>query len=232
MKTPAIKPERIAKVIARSGFCSRRDAEKLIREGRVKVSGIKLDTPAKLVSDEAITIDDKPLNKREKLRLFAYYKPVGLVTTHKDEKGRPTVFANLPKTLPRVVSIGRLDLNSEGLLLLTTDGELARKFELPANKLERIYRARVFGKVNIKELKRLEKGITLEGIHYAPIKIEIEKLGTNSWLKLTLKEGKNREIRKILKYFGLEVSRLIRIQYGNYKLGELKPGEVREATAP
>jgi 23S rRNA pseudouridine2605 synthase len=222
------KPERIAKAIAASGFCSRRDAEKLILEGRVKLNGEVLKTPAVTVTDEAITIDDKPLKAKEAARLFKYYKPIGLVTTHKDELGRDTVFDHLPEELPRVVSVGRLDLNSEGLLLLTTDGELARSFELPSSGLERVYRVRVFGRVPINELRDLRLGITIEGVEYAPIYVKIEKLDTNSWIEVTLTEGKNREIRKVMKHFGLEVNRLIRVQYGEYKLGEMKPGDVWE----
>lgn len=221
-------PERIAKKIAASGFCSRRDAEKIIAEGRVKINGEKISSPAIKVTDEIIMIDDVAISDKPKPRIFLYYKPVGLVTTHRDEKGRPTVFENLPKNLPRVISIGRLDLNSEGLLLLTTDGETARKFELPSSDMERVYRVRVYGPVRINELEKLKKGITIDGVRYAPIKVEIEKMDTNSWLKITLKEGKNREIRKVMKHFGLEVSRLIRIQYGKYKLGNLKPGDVKE----
>lgn len=228
MNTSTKKPERIAKVIAASGFCSRRDAEKLIAEKRVKVDGKLLVTPALTVTDEVITIDDKPLKAANAPRLFIYYKPVGLVTSHRDEKGRDTVFDRLPKNMPRVVSIGRLDLNSEGLLLLTTDGATARKFELPSSGYRRVYRVRVFGHVKINELKKLRKGIVIDDVHYAPLEVEIEKLGNNSWLKITLHEGKNREIRKIMKHFGLEVSRLIRVEYGEYKIGDLKPGEVRE----
>ncbi len=221
-------PERIAKVIAVSGYCSRRDAEKLIAEGRVQLEGKRVETPAVKVTDEIITIDGLAISDRPKPRIFIYYKPVGLVTSHKDEKNRATVFGNLPKNLPRVVSVGRLDLNSEGLLLLTTDGGVARRLEHPSAGLERVYRVRVFGRVMINELKKLKNGITLDGIRYAPIGVEIEKLATNSWLVITLREGKNREIRKVMKHFGLEVSRLIRIQYGKYKLGNMKPGEVKE----
>jgi len=222
------KPERIAKVIAGSGFCSRRDAEKLIAQGRVKINGKMLVTPALTVTDEKITIDDKPLKASVAPRLFLYYKPIGLVTSHRDEKGRDTVFEKLPKDMPRVISVGRLDLNSEGLLLLTTDGETARRFELPSSGYNRVYRVRVFGKVQINELKKLRQGITIDKIRYAPLEVEIEKLATNSWLRIVLHEGKNREIRKILKHFGLEVNRLIRVEYGEYKLGDLKPGEVKE----
>ncbi len=221
-------PERIAKAIAKSGLCSRRDAEKLVLEGRVKVNGKIIDSPALNVTDEIIEVDGKPISAVEKARLFIYYKPVGLVTTHKDELGRDTVFEHLPKNMPRVVSVGRLDLNSEGLLLLTTSGEVARQFELPSSGFKRVYRVRVFGHVQITDLKKLKNGITIDDVDYAPILVEFEKLSTNSWLKITLQEGKNREIRKVLKHFGLEVSRLIRIEYGEYKLGDLKPGEVKE----
>lgn len=232
MNNPENKGERIAKVIAKSGYCSRRDAERLIEEGRVKVNGKVLNTPALTITNERITIDDEPLSAPERPKLYTYYKPIGLVTTHKDEKGRSTVFDHLPEHLPRVVSIGRLDLNSEGLLLLTTSGEIARKFELPSSGLKRVYRVRVFGKVNINELKRLKKGITIDGVRYASIDVEVEKLDRNSWLQITLSEGKNREIRKVMKHFGLEVSRLIRTEYGEYKLGDMRPGEVREVKLP
>ena len=221
-------PRRIAKAIAESGHCSRRDAERLILEGRVKVEGKVIKSPALNVTDEVITIDDMGIEDKQAAKLYAYYKPIGLITTHKDEKGRATVFSSLPKKLGRLISVGRLDLNSEGLLLLTNDGELSRKFELPKNKFERVYRVRVFGRVPINELKDLKNGITIEGVRYDSIEVEIEKLATNSWLKITLTEGKNREIRRVLKYLGLEVNRLIRIQYGKYKLNDMKPGEIKE----
>jgi 23S rRNA pseudouridine2605 synthase len=227
-KMTDVPGERIAKVIAASGHCSRRDAEKLIEQGRVKIEGKVIHTPAVKVTDEIITIDDIAIQDKQKARLFVFYKPVGLVTTHKDEQGRPTVFQSLPKTMPRVISVGRLDINSEGLLLLTTDGEVARKFELPSSNFERVYRVRVFGRVPINELRDLKRGIKIDGIHYASIKVEIEKLATNSWLQITLQEGKNREIRKVLSHFGLEVNRLIRVQYGNYKLDKMQPGEIKE----
>lgn len=220
------KPERIAKVIARSGFCSRRDAEKIILEGRVKVDGEKINSPALNVLDEKITIDGKPISSKEASRLFLYHKPVGLVTSHKDEQGRATVFESLPKNLPRLISVGRLDLNSEGLLLLTNDGELARELELPSSNLKRVYRVRVFGK--LPNFASLQNGIEIEGVRYDKIDVKVEKQSANSWLQVTLWEGKNREIRRVMAHFGLEVSRLIRISYGDYKLGNLKVGEVVE----
>jgi 23S rRNA pseudouridine2605 synthase len=222
------KGERIAKVIAASGACSRRDAEKIIMEGRVKVSGKLINSPALNVTDEEITIDDILITKPAKARMFKYYKPVGLVTTHKDEHGRPTVFESLPTNMPRVISVGRLDLNSEGLLLLTTSGEVAREFELPSSNLERVYRVRVYGNVNMDELKQLKKGIEIDGIRYGSVDVTAEKIAVNSWLRVSIREGKNREVRKVLAHFGLEVSRLIRIRYGEYELGDLQPGEVEE----
>ena len=224
-----ILPERIAKKIAASGHCSRRDAEKLIEQGRVKIEGKLVTTPAIKVTDEIITIDGMAIADPEQPRIFTYYKPVGLVTTHKDEKGRRTVFESLPKNLPRLISIGRLDINSEGLLLLTNSGELARKFELPSSGLRRLYRVRVFGRLPHDEFRKLKNGITIDGVRYESIDVEVEKEGTNSWLQIALKEGKNREIRRVMEYFGLEVSRLIRTQYGPYQLGKLQEGEIKEA---
>ena len=221
---------RIAKFLAQTGVASRRDAEELIRQGRVTINGETINSPAINVSgEEKILLDGERLPEKENTRLWLYYKPAGLVTTHKDEKGRNTVFDNLPPTLPRVISVGRLDLNSEGLLLLTNSGELAHKLELPANGWTRRYKVRVFGQIKDKDLQKMRDGVTIDGINYGSIKAEIESAqGANTWLKVTLTEGKNREIRKVMKYFGLEVSRLIRLSYGPFQLGAMKKGEVKE----
>ena len=219
-------PQRIAKIIARSGYCSRRDAEKLIAEGRVAIDGKVIESAALNVLDEKIYIDGKLIKPLKNTKLFLYHKPVGLITTNKDEKGRRTIFDDLPNWLPRVITVGRLDLNSEGLLLLTNDGELARELELPANEFERIYKVRVFGK--LPDFGILRGGIEIDGVRYGKIEIEIEKQGKNSWLIVKLREGKNREIRRVMAHLGLEVNRLIRLSYGEYELGELKVGEVRE----
>lgn len=225
--------ERLAKFMARSGVCSRREAEEFIRQGRVTVNGEVVDTPAFNVSgEEKIRFDGEKLPVREETRLWLYHKPCGLVTTHKDEKGRPTVFEHLPAGMPRVISVGRLDLNSEGLLLLTNNGELSRKLELPANGWLRRYKVRVHGIVDPKKLLELLKGVTVDGVEYGPIKAEVESTqGTNSWLSVTLNEGKNREIRKVMKWAGLEVSRLIRLSYGPFQLGSLARGAVKEIPA-
>jgi 23S rRNA pseudouridine2605 synthase len=223
--------ERIAKVIARAGLCSRRDAERWIADGRVSVNGKTLATPAfTVVPEDRIFVDGKPLPAFEPTRLFLYHKPVGLVTTAHDEKHRPTVFANLPPGLPRVVSVGRLDLNSEGLLLLTNDGGLARFLELPANAWKRCYRVRVNGAVKAAHLARLTQGLTVDGVNYGPIEARMERAqtGANAWVFFTLKEGKNREIRKVMAHLGLQVSRLIRTAYGPFELGDLPPGSSRE----
>jgi len=224
------KKERIAKKMADAGLCSRREAERWILSGRVRVNGQILATPACVVgSDDTILIDGKQLKTKQKTRVWLYHKPSGLVTTYRDPQGRSTVFDSLPKSLGRVVSVGRLDLNSEGLLILTNDGALARYMELPKTGLKRTYRVRVHGVVSGEVLSRLSKGVKIEGISYAPCDIQIEKhSGTNTWLVMTLKEGKNREIRRMMKFFGLEVSRLIRISYGPYELGDLAKGRVKE----
>lgn len=222
--------ERLAKFMARSGVCSRRDAEELIKQKRVTVNGEIIDTPAfKVEGSEKILLDGEKLPEIEQTRLWLYHKPAGLLTTHKDTEARATVFDHLPAGLPRVISVGRLDLNSEGLLLLTNNGGLSRKLELPENGWSRRYKVRVHGFVNKNKLADLAKGATVDGINYGPVKAELESQnGTNSWLIVTLNEGKNREVRKLMKSIGLEVARLIRLSYGPFQLGNLKKGEVRE----
>jgi 23S rRNA pseudouridine2605 synthase len=224
--------ERIAKVIARAGLCSRRDAERWIADGRVSVNGKMLDSPAFTVGPaDSIMVDGRTLPAAEAPRLFLYHKPVGLVTTVRDEKGRPTVFAHLPPGLPRVVSVGRLDLTSEGLLLLTNDGGLARYLELPANALQRCYRVRVHGALNAARLARLAQGVTVEGVRYGPVEARIEGGGgANVWIGVRLKDGKNREVRKVMAHLGLQVTRLIRTAYGPFQLGGLPPGSAAEVS--
>ncbi len=223
-------PERIAKFLARAGVCSRRDAEKLIEQKRITVNGETVETPAFLVDgSETVLFDGEKIKAKDKTRLWLYHKPAGLVTSHKDEKERDTVFAHLPAGMPRVISVGRLDLNSEGLLLLTNDGALSRALELPENGWSRRYRVRVHGFLDEKKLKQLEKGAEVDGVLYAPCKITVDsKQGTNAWLTVSLNEGKNREIRKLMSSIGLTVARLIRLSYGPFQLGSLKAGEVRE----
>jgi 23S rRNA pseudouridine2605 synthase len=222
--------ERIAKVMARAGLCSRREAERWIAEGRVAVNGRKLESPALTIGEsDVVTVDGKPLPERQQARLWRYHKPEGLVTTHRDPEGRPTVFERLPKELGRVISVGRLDIASEGLLLLTNSGTLARRLELPATGWTRRYRVRVFGAVDAKGLAGLGKGITVEGIRYGSIQAEIDTAsGSNTWLTLALKEGKNREVRRVLEHLGLQVNRLIRVGYGPFQLGNLQRGAVEE----
>jgi len=227
------KPERIAKVLARAGLCSRREAERWIGEGRVKVDGKTLDSPAITVdASNTILVDGKPLPETRETKLWRYHKPTGLVTTHKDPQGRPTVFERLPKELGRVISIGRLDLNSEGLLLLTNDGELARTMEMPATGWLRRYRVRVRGSVDEDRLKRLKDGITIAGVNYGAIDAVLDsKTRTNAWLSIALSEGKNREIRKVMEHMELDVNRLIRLSYGPYHLDKLARGAVQEVSA-
>ncbi len=231
MNTENHKGDRIAKVIARAGLCSRRDAERWIEAGRVKVNGETITSPALNVRDEDdIAVDNKPLPRKEQTRLFLYHKPAGLVTSHKDEQGRETVFDTLPQGLPRLLSVGRLDLNTEGLLLLTNDGELSRYLELPATGWSRRYRVRVLGNVSQDKLDRLKKGVTVEGVRYKPIKavLESQKDAANRWVHVTLHEGKNREIRRVMEYLNLQVNRLIRIGYGPFELGKIPKGAVLE----
>jgi len=226
----APRGERVAKLLARAGLCSRREAERWIAEGRVSLDGRVLESPAVVATAESdLRVDGKPIPQKEPARLWRYHKPAGLVTTHRDEKGRPTVFERLPPELPRVVSVGRLDLTSEGLLLLTNDGGLARALELPSRGWTRRYRVRVHGSVEAPRLKSLEKGLTLDGISYGPIRAELERAqGSNAWITMALQEGKNREIRRVLAYLGLDVTRLIRIAYGPFQLGHLPRGNVEE----
>ncbi len=225
-----VRGQRIAKVIARSGVCSRREAEKLICLGKVEVNSQQIFSPALNVSnDDKIKVNGKFISAAEPIRLWLFNKPNGVVTSTTDFKGRKTVFNLLPRGLPRVVTIGRLDLNSEGLLLLTNSGKLARMMELPSTNLERRYRCRVHGKITQEMIDKLREGVTVEGIRYGSIRVEIEKsIASNSWVTVFLNEGKNREIRRTFEYFGLQVSRLIRTGYHNFRICNLKPGEVSE----
>ncbi len=220
--------ERIAKRIARAGMCSRREAERWIEQGRVSVDGTVLTTPAFTVTDDNhVVVDGKPLPAKQETRLWRYHKPPGLVTTNRDELGRDTIFDHLPKNLPRVLTVGRLDLNSEGLLLLTNDGDLARKLELPATGWTRRYRVRVYGRVDQAKLEPLKRGVTIDGVGYDAIIASVDKQqGSNAWLTVSLREGKNREIRRVMEHLGWPVSRLIRLAYGPFQLGNLKAGAV------
>ncbi|MBI3445314.1 MAG: rRNA pseudouridine synthase [Magnetospirillum sp.] len=222
--------ERIAKRLARAGLCSRREAERWIEQRRVSVNGHMLDSPACVVGPgDIIVVDGKPLAEPERTRLWRHHKRSGLVTTHKDPEGRLTVFDVMPEGMPRVISVGRLDLNSEGLLLLTNDGELARKLELPSNAWVRRYRVRVHGEVSAEALAQLDKGITIDGIAYGSIKASLDRQqGANAWLTVSLREGKNREIRRVMDYLGWPVTRLIRTSYGPFQLGTLAEGAVEE----
>jgi 23S rRNA pseudouridine2605 synthase len=224
------KGERIAKRMARAGLCSRREAERWIEEGRVQVDGVLLTTPAMVVTEAMqITVNGNPLRSAPPPRLWLYHKPAGLLTTHQDPQGRPTLFDSLPSSMPRVISVGRLDLNSEGLLLLTNDGAIARQAELPSTGWARSYRVRVFGTVDEQALMDMSQGVTIDGITYGRIDAELAgPTRTNTWIFMTLYEGKNREIRKVMEYLGLRVNRLIRVSYGPFSLGDLKPEEVKE----
>jgi 23S rRNA pseudouridine2605 synthase len=224
------KAERVAKAIARAGLASRREAEQWIAAGRVAVNGATITSPALNVgAADKVSVDGKPLPARERTRLFLYHKPRGLLTTTADARGRPTIFASLPKHLPRVVSVGRLDLNTEGLLLLTNDGGLARVLELPSTGWLRRYRVRAHGSVTQSALDRLRAGITLDGIRYGAIEATLDRTqGSNVWLTFAIREGKNREVRNVLGALGLEVNRLIRVSFGPFQLGDLAEGAVEE----
>jgi 23S rRNA pseudouridine2605 synthase len=221
---------RIAKAMARAGLCSRRDAERWIAEGRVVVNGKPLTTPAVTVgASDRIEVDGQPMRKPEAARMWRYHKPRGRVTTHRDPEGRPTVFEAMPEDMPRVISIGRLDFNTEGLLLLTTNGALARHLELPSTGWLRRYRVRAHGRVTPQDLAALRDGIEVDGVHYGPIEAALDRQqGANVWLTIGLREGKNREVRKILSTLNLEVTRLIRLSFGPFALGDLEPGVVEE----
>ncbi len=227
----AAKGERIAKVMARAGLCSRREAERWIADGRVNVAGKTLDSPAFNVTDpETVRVDGKPLPATESTRLWRYHKPPGIVTTDSDPEGRPTVYSKLPVGLPRVMAVGRLDISSEGLLLLTNDGELKRHLELPATGWTRRYRIRVYGRVEAEKLARLADGVTVEGMRYGPIQAQLERQeGANAWIAIGLREGKNREVRRVMDHLGYSVNRLIRTAYGPFQLGSLPRGGVEEA---
>jgi 23S rRNA pseudouridine2605 synthase len=242
-RTPDAKPQpaaadaggdRIAKALARAGVASRREVERLIEAGRVALNGEVLTTPAvKVEAGDILTVDGKVVNEAEPARLFRYHKPIDLVTSHNDPQGRPTVFENLPKGLPRLISVGRLDINSEGLLLLTNDGGLARALELPQTGIVRRYRARARGRVTQEKLDTLKNGITVEGVHYGAIEAKLDKAkegpqGANLWITVVLAEGKNREVRRVLEALGLKVNRLIRLAYGPFQLGHLARGAVEE----
>jgi 23S rRNA pseudouridine2605 synthase len=234
MPQPSVSPktggERIAKVLARAGICSRRDAERWIAAGRVAVNGRVLDTPAVVVGPrDRITVDGAPLPAHERTRLWLYHKPKGLVTSARDPEGRPTVFQRLPPDLPRVVAVGRLDINTEGLLLLTNDGGLARVLELPATGWLRRYRVRAHGQVDETALASLREGIALDGVFYGAIDAVVDRVqGSNVWLVVGLREGKNREVKRVLESLGLKTNRLIRISFGPFQLADLAEGEVRE----
>lgn len=222
--------QRIAKLLARAGVASRREIERMIGEGRIAIDGVKVETPATLLKSlKGVTVDGKPVKAPEAARVFRFHKPRGLLTTERDPKGRPTIYDRIPKGLPRLMPVGRLDLNTEGLLLLTNDGGLKRQLELPATGIERTYRARAYGKVTQAQLEDLMMGIEIEGIRYGSINANVERrTGANVWIELRLSEGKNREVRRVLEFLGLEVSRLIRTSYGPFELGDLAAGALTE----
>jgi len=222
--------QRIAKLLARAGIASRREIERMIAEGRIALHGEKLTTPATLLDDlTGVTVDGRPVRPAAATRLFRFYKPQGTLTAERDPTGRPTIYDRLPQGLPRVMPVGRLDFMTEGLLLLTNDGEFKRQLELPRTGVVRTYRARAFGAVTQAELERLADGVTIDGMHYSSIDANLERrTGRNCWIELSLTEGKNREVRRVLAHLGLQVSRLIRTAYGPFTLAGLEPGGVDE----
>jgi len=224
------EPQRIAKLLARAGIASRREIERMIEEGRIARDGVTIDTPATLLTSlHGVTVDGDPVAAPAPARLFLFHKPTGFLTTERDPAGRPTIYDILPDDLPRLMPIGRLDMNTEGLLLLTTDGEFKREMELPSTGVPRTYRARAFGEVSQQQLEDLFDGIEIDGIQYGPIEANLERrTGRNQWIEMTLTEGKNREVRRVLEHFELKVNRLIRTSYGPFELGELPGGAVEE----
>jgi 23S rRNA pseudouridine2605 synthase len=231
---PRPEGDRIAKLLARAGVASRREVERMIADGRVAIDGLIVETPATFLKDlKGVTVDGQPVAKPEPTRLFAFHKPTGLLTAERDFTGRATIYAALqnalPKNTPRLMPVGRLDLNTEGLLLLTNDGGLKRMMELPASGIPRTYRARTFGDINQEELEELIEGITVDGVQYGSIDANLERsTGRNQWIELTITEGKNREVRRVLEHLGLQVSRLIRTAYGPFELDDLPRGAAAE----
>ena len=223
-------PQRIAKLLARAGIASRREVERMIAEGRIALHGEKITTPATLLDDvTGLTVDGRPVRPAKATRLFRFYKPQGTITAAHDAKGRATIYDRLPKGLPRLMPVGRLDFMTEGLLLLTNDGEFKRQLELPRTEVVRTYRARAFGIVTQAQLEKLAEGITIDGVRYGSIDANLERrTGRNAWIEMSLTEGKNREVRRVLAHFGLQVSRLIRTAYGPFTLAGLEPGAVDE----
>ena len=228
----AEKPQRIAKLLARAGIASRREVERLIGEGRIAIDGETLTTPATLVKDlSGVTYDGRPVRAAKATRLYRFHKPAGCLTAAFDPKGRPTIYDKLPPGLSRVMPVGRLDFTTEGLLLLTNDGELKRALELPRNKVPRTYRARAFGDVTQAQLEELAEGITIDGVHYGSINANLERrTGRNCWIEMTLTEGKNREVRRVLEHLGMQVSRLIRTSYGHLTIEDLPTGAIEEVS--
>jgi 23S rRNA pseudouridine2605 synthase len=223
-------PQRIAKLLARAGVASRREVERMIAEGRIALNGEKLTTPATLLEDlSGVTVDGKAVRPAAATRLFRFYKQQGTITAERDPRGRPTIYDRLPGGLPRLMPVGRLDFMTEGLLLLTNDGELKRQLELPRTGVVRTYRARAYGKVSQTQLEDLADGVTIEGIHYGSINANLERrTGSNCWIEMSLTEGKNREVRRVLAFLGMQVSRLIRTAYGPFTVLDMQPGAVEE----